>query len=315
MTSRRLIRMLVALLGFIVGVLSVVIGYFARRMVAPARQALWTSPHEMGLDYESVHFPAQDGVRLSGWFIPSPRNSRREGATIVLVHGWGWNRLGDSASDLLANFSGATPVELLRLAHALHYEGFHVLLFDLRNHGESAAQPPVTFGQQEAKDLLGAIEYLQDRPEVDRNRIGVIGFSMGANAVLYALPQTDQICAAVAVQPTTASLFAERFADDLMGAAGKLILPVVETIYSAVAGVSLAGFQPAFAVSGAAETPVLYLQAKHDQWGSVDDVRRMAAATPRGEGPLFVDGLHHYDGLQYLIENPKIAVTFFERYF
>ena len=63
-------------------------------------------------------------------------------------------------------------------------------MFDLRNHGESAAHPPVTFGQSEADDLLGALAYLSARPDVDPARLAAIGFSMGANAILYALPQT-----------------------------------------------------------------------------------------------------------------------------
>lgn len=314
MTFRRVTRLLMTLMGFLAGLLAVVVAFFSRRMIAPARQPLRSVPTDLGLPYENVQFPAVDGVRLSGWFIPAVKNSSRKGATIVLVHGWGWNRLGDAADDLMANLTGTTPIDLLRLAHALHYEGYHVLLFDLRNHGESASHPPVTFGLGEASDLVGALNYLQAQPNIDPARIGVIGFSMGGNAILYALPQTDLIKAAIAVQPSTASVFAERYAEDLLGPVSNVVLPLVEGIYGAVGGVRLGALQPAFAATAAGETPVLFIQSKQDQWGSVDDVRLMASATPNAEGPLYVDGAHHQQGYQYLIDNPKVAVAFFEQY-
>ena len=315
MTLKRVLNLLGLAAGFVAGILAVLVAYFARRMVAPARQLLWTTPAEMGLEYENVNFPAQDSARLSGWFIPAAQAGSRGGATIVLVHDWTWNRLGDAAADLLANLSGTTPVELLRLAHALHYEGFHVLMYDQRNHGESAAQPPVTFGQAEANDLLGALAYLATRPDVDAARVGVIGFSMGANAILYALPQTEAIGAAIAVQPTTAATYAERYAHDLLGPADRVVLPLVEMAYASFSGVSLGGLQPSFAAAGAGETPVLFIQAKADHWGLPADAERLRSATPNGEGPLYVDGEHRYQGFQYLIENPRMAVTYFERYF
>ena len=318
MTFRRVIRLLGLLAGLAAGLTAAVVALFTRRMIAPARQPLWCTPGDMGLAFENVHFPARDSVRLSGWFIPA---ARAEGgnATIMLIHGWAWNRLGDAANDLLANLSGTTPVELLRLAHALHFEGYHVLMFDLRNHGESAAHPPVTFGQSEAGDVLGALAYLQARPDVDAARIGAIGFSMGANAILYTLPQSTDLRAAIAVQPATAAVFAEGYANDLLGPAGVVVRPLVETTYAAITGLPLGALHPAFAAAGAdagddfsRPTPVLFVQCKADRWGSLADAAQLAAATPGGEGPLYVDGNPRYQGYQYLIENPRIAVTFLE---
>jgi dienelactone hydrolase len=295
-------------------VFAVLVAFAARRMIAPARQPLWMTPADLGLAYENVQFPAQDGVRLSGWFIPVVSTSPRKGATIVLAHGWGWNRLGDPADDILSRVAGSKPVELLRLAPVLHKEGFHILTFDLRNHGQSASRPPVTFGQQEANDLLGALAYLETRPDVDAGRIGVIGFSMGGNTLLYTLPQTNLIKAAVAVGPTSAALYAGRFARDVFGVLGGFLLSLTEALYRVAGGLPLNSYQPAFAAAGAGETPVLYIQGKNDRWGSAEDVARMAAATSQAQGPLFVDGMHHYQGLQYMLDNPKIAVAFFEKH-
>lgn len=89
---RRVLRFLFLLAGVTVGLITAVAAFFARRMVAPPRQPLWATPADLGMAFEEVQFPAKDGVRLSGWFIPA--GEQANGATLVFVHGWGWNRLG-----------------------------------------------------------------------------------------------------------------------------------------------------------------------------------------------------------------------------
>ncbi|MBK8902717.1 MAG: alpha/beta hydrolase [Anaerolineaceae bacterium] len=311
---RRVLRWLFILGGFAAGLIAVIAAVFAKRLISPLRQPLWGTPADLDVPYESVAFPAADGVRLSGWFVPAPTDSPRQGATLVLVHGWGWNRLGEAATDALANLTAASQVDLLRLAHSLHNDGFGLLLYDSRNHGESGSQPPVQFGEAEAKDLLGALAYLHGRPEVAPNRIGVIGFSAGANAVLYTLPQTNQIQAAIVVQPTSPAHFASRFAAHLLGPLGKAVMPLTELIYRQAGGRPFKEYRPGTAAAQAGRTPVLYIQGRGDPWGSPEDVTQMAAATPNVSGPLLVETTDRYGGYQYLIDNPAIATAFFEQH-
>ncbi len=309
---RRTLRALFGLAGLVLGLATAVGVVFARRMIAPARQRLWATPAQAGMDYEEVTFPAQDGVRLSGWFIPGAADASRGGATIALVHGWGWNRLGYAADDMIANLTGSSDVDFLRLILALHAGGYNVLTFDLRNHGESAPARPVTFGQQEARDILGALAYLNGREDIDPARIGLVGFSMGANTVLYTLPQTGQIRAAVVVQPTTPAVFARRFASDMLGPFSVLVSGISQAIYRLFRGPRLGALMPAFAASGAMVTAVLYVQSRGDAWGSVQDVARMAEITPCAVEPLLVDGVHRFDGYQYLLDHPEVACRFFD---
>ena len=204
---RRVLRWLFIVGGFAAGLITAIAALMAQRLIRPLRQPLWATPADLNMPFEAVAFPATDGLRLSGWFIPPPADSGRHGAALILVHGWGWNRLGEAATDALANLTAASQVDLLRLAYSLHKDGFGLLLYDGRNHGESGSQPPMTFGEAEAQDLLGAVAYLQGRPEVAANRIGVVGFSAGANTVLYTLPQTDQIQAAAIRCPVSTRRF------------------------------------------------------------------------------------------------------------
>lgn len=112
-----------------------------------------------GLPAEAVSFASRDGTRLAGWFVPAA--SAERGPAVVLSHG-----------------HGRSHAELAPHANFLHHAGYHVLAFDYRHRGESAGGV-VTMGLREQNDLLGAIDTLAARPEVDARRIGVVALSHG----------------------------------------------------------------------------------------------------------------------------------------
>ena len=312
---RRVLRWLFFAGGMLAGVVAALVALVVRYLMNPPRQPLWAAPDDLGMDFEGVQFPAQDGVRLAAWFIPGISSKLRDGATIVLVHGLLWNRLGEAGEDMMAQVIGAEPVDLLRLAYVLHQEGYHVLMFDLRNHGGSGAVSPVSFGKNEKRDLVGALDYLGMRPDVDNGRIGAVGFSMGANTVLYALAETEAIQAAVVVQPTSPALFARRYARDLLGVLGAVVMPLVDGVYKVMGGIGLAEIRPSSAMAQAGDTPVLFVQGDGDRWGSMADVAQIAAATANPVGPLVVKSNGRFDGYRYVVDNPKIVTAFLEQYF
>ena len=233
---RRIIRLFLLIAGAIAGIIVFCAAYFLRMLLSPPRQRLSATPDDLGMPFEDVQFPARDGVRLSGWFVPVKKAVSDTKGTVVIVHGWPWNRLGTSAENIFTDVPGSAPVQLIHLAHALHRLGYQLLMFDLRNHGRSAGAIPVTFGLHEANDLLGALDYLSDRQDVNQRRIGVVGFSTGANTVLYTLPRTDMIRAAVAVQPTSMSVSSKRYARSLLGPLGKYVLSLTGLLYQSISG-------------------------------------------------------------------------------
>jgi dipeptidyl aminopeptidase/acylaminoacyl peptidase len=312
---RRALRVFLLVAGVIAGIITVITAFFARLLISPPRQPLWMTPADLGLPFEEIHFPARDGLRLSGWFIPRKRAAKiGADTTIILVHGWPWNRLGSARQNILNDIPGSVPLDLIRLAHALHTAGYNVFMFDLRNHGESAAAGPVTFGLNESNDLLGAIDYLSSRDDLDSGRIGVIGFSAGANTVLYALPHTDRIKAAVAVQPTSPRVFSARYAQWLIGPLGKPVLWLADLIYNLAGGMHLRAIEPIFAAAGTGNTPVLFVQGTGDPWGSVENVAEMVAATPLAIEPLYVETNGRDGGYQYIIDHPEAAAAFFREH-
>lgn len=308
---RRVIRLVTLLLGVAIGFIAAAVAFFSRELISPTRQRLWAVPSDAGLDYHEVEFPARDGLRLSGWFVPSRESNGQQRPTVILVHGWTWNRLGDSAESLLSSLSGGLPVDLLRLAYFLNEAGMHVLMFDLRNHGQSASGAPVTFGLQESNDLLGALDYLATRADVDQERIGVVGFSVGANALLFTLPHSERIAAGVAVQPTSPAVFARRFARDLLGPLGDLILFLTGLVYQQAGHLPLKAIEPLMAAGSVRDTPILFVQGTGDRWGSVSNVAEMAEQTPEGIEPVFVETHHRFGGYRHVIQHPDLVTSFF----
>ncbi len=313
---KRAIRLFLAVVSLVAAVVLGAAAFIARSILRPPRQPAWRDPHELGMTFSPVDFPARDdGLRLSGWFIPSKTYQGRPQPAVVLVHSWTWQRLGEPGAGFLANLLRTAPVELLRLAFALHQGGYHVLMFDLRNHGESAADGGMTFGYMEANDLLGALDYLKERSEVDAGRLGVVGFSIGANAALYALSRTGDIRAAVAVQPASPRVLLTGIARDILGPLAFLVVPAAEWLTIWGGGMPPSAVNPIFALGGAAPTPLLFIQGAGDRWGTVDDVEAIADQAPAAvDTILLADTDHRYDGYRYLIDHPEIILSFFADY-
>ncbi len=313
---RRVIQFLFLLFGVLAGMITALSFYMARFMINPGRKRLWTTPKSSGMSYEEIQFPARDGLRLSGWFIPAAnRGSGVPSGALIMVHGWPWNRLGTLAENALSDFPGSSPVNLLDLAQGLHQLNFDVLMFDLRNHGRSASDMPVTFGMNEANDLLGAIDYLEGREDVAADKIGVVGFSMGANTLIYTLPQTNAVKAAVAVQPTSPVVFANRTMKQIIGPLAKPVLLLSELLYRLSGGIQLSAVEPVFTAAGCGPTKVLYIQGSGDRWGSLENVAEMVANTPNAVEPIFIETNGRFEGYQFAISSPNIIGGFFRQQF
>ena len=128
------------------------------------------APANLGARYERVSFETSDGLELAGWYVPS-----KNGAAVIAFPG----RNGPQAHTRM----------LVR-------HGYGVLLFDRRGQGESEGDPN-GFGWEGEKDVKAAIAFLQHRPDVDPERIGGLGLSVGGELMLQAAAETDALKAVV----------------------------------------------------------------------------------------------------------------------
>lgn len=176
----RLFALAMAVVGtFIIGIS----GYVGWDLTHPPRKALQTTPAANGLSYEPVSFVSrQDGLSLQGWLLRSPENR----LTVICSHGYRQNR-------------EQADVPLLPLAKVLVEHGMNVLLFDYRNSGESAGEM-TSVGQYEVRDLLGAVDYVHSRQDLNP-KVALLGFSMGAATAILAGAAEPSIAAVVADAP------------------------------------------------------------------------------------------------------------------
>jgi pimeloyl-ACP methyl ester carboxylesterase len=280
------------------------------QMLLGRRQPLHGHPRDVGLPSEDVAFPSADGVPLRGWFLPQ-EGARERRPTVVFVHGWPWNRLGNRAGGM--PFPDRS-VQFLVPAKALHAAGFQVLLFDLRNHGESGAALPVTNGLNEARDLIGAVRMLRQRPDVDGDRVGVIGTSMGGNTALYGIPDCQPIRAAVLVQPTHLGVFMANFARRELGPLGRAIARTITPLFHLVGAPPPSAHDMVAAARRLGDTVVRYIQGTGDPWGTLEDVKAMAGATPRCESVRLYPSTDRYGGYLYLETDTAEVVSFFAQH-
>ena len=166
---RRYARRVALALGFLV-TLPLVMFPFAEAYVVTHSARAYVPTPQLGAPHENVSFTTSDGLRLHGWFVPS-----KNGATVISFPG----RKG--------------PQKPARL---LISEGYGVLLFDRRGEGESDGDPNA-LGWRGTRDLEAAIAYLRSRPDVDPNRIGGVGLSVGGEMMLEAAAETDDFKAVV----------------------------------------------------------------------------------------------------------------------
>jgi fermentation-respiration switch protein FrsA (DUF1100 family) len=126
------------------------------------------------LDHENIQIRTADNVLLYGRFFPGAHSS-----LVILASGY-----------------GDTQDQMLSIAEFLHSAGFGVLTYNSRGRPPSGGRY-VTVGALEQKDVVSVVNYAVGRSDVDANRIGVLGISMGGASAILAAAKDKRIRAVV----------------------------------------------------------------------------------------------------------------------
>jgi pimeloyl-ACP methyl ester carboxylesterase len=169
-----------AVLVFVVGIGSLSF-YFINRLTHPAKTQLYGSPRDFQIIMQKPIWSEEkwknsDNTQSVGWFLTQGKPA----PVVILSHAYGSNR-----SDLLT------------LGVELYKSGFHILMYDMRGHGES----PVTWsglGTYEKEDLLSTIKFLKDMKtstgqDLVDGRIGLYGVDLGGYVSLAASSEEPMV--------------------------------------------------------------------------------------------------------------------------
>ncbi|MDB5291637.1 MAG: alpha/beta hydrolase [Phycisphaerales bacterium] len=212
----------------------------------------------LGAAYEDVSFSAMDGMPLRGWWIPAGRSERTDDRhpgppwgeqTVILCHGF-----------------GADKAAYLRVARDLVPNGYNVLAFDFRGHGESGGQF-TTFGDLERRDVLGAVRWVRANHAAQARKIFGLGESMGAAALISAAadggPEGQAIDAVAVFAPfdRLTDLFQGMADDHFAPSAGWLARHVALPAAGWELGADLVDFAPGRDVQSLWPRPLLVISA------------------------------------------------------
>jgi len=202
---RQLRRLLLGAVG-VVALYQIVFPVGVAYMATHVARAVVPAPH-LGAPHQDVTLRTDDGLSLQGWYVPS-----RNGAAVIAFPG----RSGTQAQTRM-----------------LVEHGYGVLLFDRRGEGASDGDGNM-FGWDGERDIFAALDYLEQRPDVDPGRIGGIGLSVGGELMLQAAAEDHRLAAVVSEGAGTRSLAEELEEYDGLELAAALPFITVKTAAVAV---------------------------------------------------------------------------------
>lgn len=136
------------------------------------------TPESLEIPFLDVRFPTANDRTLHGWWIPCDETRR---PALILVHGWGRN-----AERMLPYIAILRPM------------GYHLLAFDARHHGVSDRDGHASM-RKFSQDIRAALDFLAHRTEVDSDRLGALGLSIGGSAAIHAAAHDARLRAVVTV--------------------------------------------------------------------------------------------------------------------
>ena len=273
--ERRLVGRVATAAGAVLAValaVSVIAPAVAATHVAPA--VITATPTSVGLDHETVTLETTDGVDIAAWYIDGTN-----GAGLVVMHG-----------------AGSTRSDVLEQSAALAEAGYSLLLIDARGHGESDGTA-MDLGWYGDLDIAAGTAYLTSRTDVDPDRIGVVGFSMGGEEAIGAAATDPHVRVVIAEGATARRAADKEWLSDTYGWRGRLQV-AIEYVQDAVTDYFTEASPPTTlrsAVSSAHDTYFLLITG-----GNVDDEGHAAAfiasGAPERVTVWTIPGADHTDG-------------------
>ena len=261
----------------------------ARRITAPGpRDKKFVTPWELGIPYEEVSFPTEDGLLLHGWWLPAAEAKRN----VIALHG----------------HRGARH-HCVGIGAAMWRRGANVLLFDHRGRGSSEGEL-MSLGHFETADASAAVGYALSRaPGLP---LGLIGYSMGAAVALLSAARDERVGAVVADSPFASERKLVRAL--LRRQAGPLHRPIV-ALSERLLPYDPGEVDPLSQVAKIAPRACLFIHGLLDQTCDPNDSVRLYAEAGEPKELWLLEGAGHCDA--YFLDREAYCervAAFFEGY-
>lgn len=285
---RRAVTIVVLLLTIGYAIVSLVVAHVLTR---PNNRPNTTDPYDIGAEVLAWSARTSDGLTLRGWYCPTPRKRR----LIVLVHGMGGSR-----------------DEMAGIARDLHAEGYDVLLFDLRGHGASD-ESRLYMGSRERKDLRAVLDWA-NRQGYSSDRVGWLGWSMGASTLLMEGAQNSKIKAVVLDSPfgNLPELLDRQLTQH--SHLPKWFNPGILTAARLAYGVRTDNLVPIRSALEWGSRPMLLIHGQNDSIVPVHQSRKIAEVVGSNCQAMFLPGVEHVGAYRWRPDRYISAVDrFFDR--
>ncbi|MEM7369151.1 MAG: alpha/beta hydrolase [Bacteroidota bacterium] len=289
-----------------------IINYLSNAIVKGGQAPVFDNPGKHGLTYEEVSFKASDGVNLSGWLI----NGGTEKIIIQSHYGVQSSRSGYTPEGKGMGKMWKEDISFLKHASYLVAKGYSILMYDFRNHGNSdvGTCPWVSWGPEEHKDVLAAVDFVANHPMYKESQIGLLSICMGAASSTYAFGKKDglksysNIKAMVAIQPL-------RYADfitalGLNNFIGRMVTKRNEK--RTQIDLTHTSFMPDVKEIN---VPTLLVQNSNDEYLNRQSIEEYYEALQVDKDLLWLDlDKKRAAGYDYLTRNPEKILHWFDKY-
>ncbi|MDD3888128.1 MAG: hypothetical protein PHN19_05170 [Patescibacteria group bacterium] len=292
--------------------------FLAGTVIHLNRQPVPKTPKDYGMEYEKIEFKASDGVTIRGWLIPGDKNK-----LIVMTHVGGLTKYGSTIAYKNITKLYNKEIQFLNTAKNLHNQGYWVLMFDFRNHGESDASPNkgiASVGLEEYKDVIATMNYIQKREDLNKMPVGFVSFCMGANSTIIAMSKVPNAFKNVkclfAVQPISMEVFIRTYMKIVLTPIGqKIFMPMVKKFVIMRGGEPMEKMSPRDYVKDL-RVPTMYVQAKNDPWTELSDIEGFYRDTPDNPKEFFWinDTKHRFESYSYFESKPEKMLSWLTRW-